>query len=129
MGVATVLIIDDDPDFRELTRLCLDGLDVDVLEAENCAQGVTLLREARDRVAVILLDYWMPGMTPAHCVARLRELKAPSARLILVTAAVDARMRARELGLSECLPKPLDSDVLRDIVRASAVPASALTAK
>jgi DNA-binding NtrC family response regulator len=119
MGRAAVLIIDDDPDFRELTQLCLEGVDVDVLEAGDCCRGIELLGEAPDRVAVILLDYWMPGMTPVHCVARIRELMAPGSRLILVTAAVDARMRARELGIADCLPKPLDSNLLREIVRAA----------
>jgi CheY-like chemotaxis protein len=119
VGRAAVLIIDDDADFRELTDLCLEELDVDVLEAENCCQGIALLRQCRDRIALILVDYWMPGMTPLTCVRRLIEHKAPWTRVILVTAAVDAQVRARELGLPEFLAKPFSAGVLQKIVRAS----------
>ncbi len=118
MDSAAVLIIDDDPDFRELLRLCLDGLPIEVLDAEDCVSGVALLGEAGGRVAVILLDYWMPGLSPVRCIGRIRAL-APSARVVLVTAAVDARTRARELGLADWFAKPFDVNRLREMVRAS----------
>ena len=114
-----VLIIDDDPDFRELVRVCLEGLDVETLEAEDCVHGAAQLRRAGDRVAVILLDYWMPNMVPVQCAARLRTLARPSTRMILVTAAVDAKARATELGLTEWLSKPFDLARLRRIVEES----------
>src|SRR5262249_34086809 len=119
MSVPAALIIDDDPDFRELMGMCLDGLEGEVLEAGDCVHGGRVLREARDRVVVILLDYWMPGMAPVPCVARIRELMRPWCRLVLVTAAVDAQARASEVGISEWLAKPFDNKLLREMVRAS----------
>jgi DNA-binding response OmpR family regulator len=118
-GRATVLVIDDDPDFRELVRLYIENDRIEVLEAEDCVRGVALLRKIRDRVNVVLLDYWMPNMEPARCAACIRELVRPSTRLLLVTAAVDARKRAAELGLKEWLSKPFDFDTLRSIVNTS----------
>lgn len=111
-----MLVVDDDPDFRELVRLAVEGDGVDVFEAEDCVRGLALLREMSERIAVVLLDYWMPNMAPARCAGCIRELVRPSTRVVLVTAAVDAKKRAAELGLTEWLSKPFDFDILREIV-------------
>ena len=119
-----VLIIDDDPHFRELVRLCLEGIDVDILEAEDCVHGLKQLRGACDRVAVILLDYWMPNMVPVQCAKHLCAQMRPSTRILLVTAAVDPKVRAMELGLSEWLSKPFDIARLRRIIEETALSGS-----
>jgi DNA-binding response OmpR family regulator len=112
----TLLVIDDDSDFRELIRLHAECEGIDVLEATDCVEGVACLREASARIAVVLLDYWMPNMQPVPCARSILSLVRPNARVILVTAAVDAKKRALELGLSEWLSKPFDFEVVRRIV-------------
>jgi CheY-like chemotaxis protein len=67
MASGAVLIIDDDSDFRELVRLYFESAGVEVLEAPDCPRGIAVLREERERVALVLLDYWMPNMDPARC--------------------------------------------------------------
>lgn len=112
-----VLVIDDDPDFRELVRLSIELDGIEVLEAHDCAHGVAVLDEARDRIGLVLLDYWMPNMEPTCCCKRIRALAGPDTRVVLVTAAVDAKKRAIELGLSDWLSKPFDFERLRRILR------------
>jgi DNA-binding LytR/AlgR family response regulator len=58
----------------------------------------------------------MPNMRPFHCAARIVEMVRPEARIVLVTAAVDAAARAAEVGLSEWLAKPFDLERLRSII-------------
>jgi two-component system OmpR family response regulator len=116
MNRDALLIIDDDQDFRELVRLCVTAEGMEVLDAADCVDGIAVLREARDRVGIVLLDYWMPNMEPVRCAKRILELVQPSARVLLVTAAVDAKVRAAELGISEWLSKPFELDCLRSIV-------------
>lgn len=111
-----VLVIDDDPDFRALVRICIEGDGLDVLEARDCPQGVAILRESSARIALVLLDYWMPNMHPIQCSARILALVRPAARVLLVTAAVDAKKRALELGLSEWLSKPFELEQLRKVI-------------
>lgn len=116
MTLDTVLVIDDDPDFRELVRIYVEAADVRVLEASECAEGVDILRREGDRIALVLLDYWMPNMTPRCCCDKVLHLVS-TARVVLVTAAVDPARRAAELGLTQWLSKPFDLELLSGMVR------------
>ena len=79
------------------------------------------LRANRERVRLVLLDYFMPGIDPACCARELRSL-ASSTVIVLCTAAVDPAARAAEVGLSRWLAKPFDVDVLETLVREAARP-------
>ena len=47
MSDDAILIIDDDPDLRDLVRLVAESMDVDVVEAATCAEGIAALRANR----------------------------------------------------------------------------------
>jgi CheY-like chemotaxis protein len=87
-----------------------------VLEAGTCAEGVHLLRADRGQIELILLDYYMPRMTPACCVAAIRGATERRIPIVLVTAAVDAAARAAELSLERWLGKPFGVDELTRIL-------------
>ena len=57
----TIVLADDDPDYLEATRLLLESEGHDVLCATNGIETLALLRERRAHL--LLLDYFMPGMT------------------------------------------------------------------
>ena len=59
MSDDAILIIDDDADLRDLVRLVAELTDVDVVEAATCVEGITALRANRDRIRLVLLDYFM----------------------------------------------------------------------
>jgi CheY-like chemotaxis protein len=99
MSDDAILIIDDDADLRDLVRLVLEPANVDVVEAATCGEGIAALRANRERVRLVLLDYFMPGMDPACCAKALCSL-ASSHVIVLCTAAVDPAGRAAEIGLS-----------------------------
>ncbi len=71
--MAQVLLVDDDPDFVEITRLVLLSHGIDVLTASIPAQAMSLLQ--REQPDVILLDvmltYAMDGMDLVHQIRRL----------------------------------------------------------
>ena len=119
MNDDAILVIDDDPDLRDLVRLIAEGTSVDVVEAATCMEGIAALRANRDRVRLVLLDYFMPGMEPACCAKELCSL-TNSAAIVLCTAAVDPPARAAEVGLSRWLAKPFDVDALETLVREAA---------
>jgi CheY-like chemotaxis protein len=106
-----VLVIDDDPDFREMVQMLL-GDSVTVFEAADCAAGLELLERERARVRLVLLDYWMPGKTPGECARCLMERAAPGVDVVLVTAAPNAAERAAELGIPRYLSKPFEIEQL-----------------
>lgn len=79
----SVLIVDDQADFRELARSVLeaDGFDV-VGEAVDGARGIEAARALRPEVVV--LDIGLPGMDGFAVAGRLQHLPAPP-RVVLVS--------------------------------------------
>lgn len=116
MSDAAVLVIDDDADMRDLVRLVVEPTNVDVLEAATCIEGIAAFRANRDRICLVLLDYFMPGMDPACCARQLCSLTG-SAAIVLCTAGVNPAARAAEVGLSRWLAKPFELDALETLVR------------
>src|SRR4051794_18661340 len=103
-----VLVIDDDDYFRELVALVLADSDLVVVEAADCASALAVLERERGRLRAVLLDYFMPGMEPRHCIREIRERIDPGVRVILVSASVDVGERAAELEIDRFLSKPFD---------------------
>jgi two-component system cell cycle response regulator len=78
----TVLVVDDSPDILESTRRLLEAEGHQVFAASDGRAALTVLD--RERIALILLDYFMPGMTGEEVVQRIRE-RDPLVQIILVT--------------------------------------------
>lgn len=121
MSEPTILVADDDPDFRELVRILIEEWGGRVLEASDFPSAVDVARTMRGRIGLVLLDYFMPG-DREDAVRSLRELVGGDA-LVLCTACGDVARRAAELGVTHIFPKPLDLGALEDAVRS--VPADA----
>jgi len=80
---ATVLVIDDDPDFRSLVREELAGAGYGVTEASGGHEGVAMLRQAD--VDVVLLDVQMPGLNGHEVLREARNLGVHS-EVVVMTA-------------------------------------------
>jgi two-component system, cell cycle response regulator len=66
-----IALVDDDADYLQATRILLESEGHRTLVASNGGEALALLRE--QPVDLVLLDYFMPGMTGEEVVARLRE--------------------------------------------------------
>ena len=119
MSDDAILVIDDDADLRDLVRLVVESTDVDVVEAATCVEGIAALRANRDRIRLVLLDYFMPGMDPTSCAKELCRL-VDSTMIVLCTAAADPSGRAAEVGLSRWLAKPFSVEALESLVHEAA---------
>jgi len=67
----TVLVVDDDPEAREVLRRLLEGAGWQVVEAEHGRHALERLKQCRP--AVILLDLMMPEMDGFEFVHELRK--------------------------------------------------------
>ena len=115
-----LLVVDDDPDCRELMVVMGRMWGIVVLEAGDCGQALQILDREKNRIRLIFLDYFMPGMEPKQCAAALIAKAGPSIPIILATAAVDPAVRAAELKLSQWLSKPFEMSALEDLFKKAA---------
>jgi CheY-like chemotaxis protein len=105
-----LLLVEDDPDIREVAVMALEDLGGFVVYA--CEDG----REALDRAQslrpdLIILDWMMPGMNGGETLARLRKLEATrDIPIVFMTAKVrsDETARMLALGAIDIVPKPFD---------------------
>lgn len=78
----TILLVDDNLEYREATRFLLEHEGHNVLTAENGTEALSLLKA--NAVDLLLLDYYMPGMTGEEVVTALRQFN-PTIQVILQT--------------------------------------------
>jgi hypothetical protein len=106
-GVAgTVLIIDDDPDTRQLLSRMLVKEGFRILEAASGEAGLVLARA--ERPDVITLDVLMPGLDGWSVLAALKDDPALSAVPVVMLTITDDRNLGFALGASEYLTKPIE---------------------
>ena len=83
-GVLTVVIVDDTPDIRMLTRMALEldgGIRV-VAEAENGREGIEVV--ASHRPDVVVLDMAMPVMDGLEALPHIKRA-SPATRVLVVS--------------------------------------------
>jgi len=102
--MSSVLVVEDDPDARELLKTALSVEGYDVRTASNGADALVSLRH--QRACIILLDIMMPVMDGWQF--RREQIKDPELATIpvlCITAVFDPDHVARQLGL-RCIRKP-----------------------
>ena len=114
-----VLVIDDEAPIRLLCRVNLEAESMDVVEAADGEEGLTLARA--EKPDIVLLDVMMPGMDGWQVAERLLENEATSQiPLVFLTARAELRDRARglELGGVDYITKPFNPVELASVVEA-----------
>ena len=107
--VATILVVDDDPEMIRLATDTLDRAGHRVLASLDGARAVSIAHEAAPDL--VLLDALMPDPDGFETLRRLRNLPGASNRpVIFVTGLGDTDHMVRGLGLGavDYLTKPVD---------------------
>jgi CheY-like chemotaxis protein len=111
----SILITDDDLDFRETLRIVFEPRGFRTLLASNGEEALAIVRS--EPVHLLLLDMHMPKLTGLETIRRVKEfqLRLPC---ILISAALDDGL-IREAHLAEAfsvLPKPISRRQLNLVV-------------
>ncbi len=119
LGGVRVLVVDDQPDARELLALVLGQAGAEVLTAATAAGALELLE--RDEVAVLVSDVGMPGEDGYSLVGRVRALTGGrSARIPAVAltayASDEDRQCALDAGFDVHVIKPVEPAVLVSVI-------------
>lgn len=120
-----VLIIDDDPMVRQLTRMAL-AEQYTCLESADAETAYSLLdHECPD---LIVLDWVLPGLSGPNFFKRLqRDRQLGQIPVLIVSARGEETVRktAAELGVAGYLSKPFNVRALRELVGRILNPADA----
>ncbi|MAF09196.1 two-component system response regulator [Candidatus Poribacteria bacterium] len=114
-----VLIVDDEPDIRQVLRLVLEKDGCEVIEEEG-AKGIVRVAR-RQEPDVILLDVMMPGVDGFEAVEALQgDKRTRDIPIAMLTALgdMDSIQRAIDAGATGYLTKPFSVELLHGQVLA-----------
>ena len=126
--MSTVLVVDDEPDVRLVTRVILEASGYDVWEAESGEAALDALGGAH-LPDVLLLDVRMPGIDGWEVLRRVRGAPGLLRDLPVVIFTADiASAEQAPVALADrefFLSKPFDPDDLVELVGQAAKAAAA----
>ena len=112
---AIVLVVDDDPEIRDVVRWLLED---EGWTVETASDGRDALERAtRARPALIVLDMGLPIMSGEEVAMRLQDVYVDPPPIIVVSADGRAGEKAARIGAASYLHKPFDVDALARLVR------------
>ncbi len=111
-----VMVVDDEVDLCETVKLLLEGKGFEVVTALSGAEALEKLR--KERVDLVLIDFFMPEMTGRGLTAEIRaDPKLKDLKLAFLTVASFGevgREDLRKLEILDYIQKPFDNE---DLVR------------
>jgi two-component system phosphate regulon response regulator PhoB len=105
--MATVLVVDDEPNIREVIRFALEGSAFRVLEAGHADEARRLIQSGEPDL--ILLDWMLPGRSGLELAQQLKQnSKTKTIPIIMVSARGEEedRVRGLETGADDYIAKP-----------------------
>ena len=109
------LVVDDEPDIRELLGITLARMQIDCLPAATVAEARAAL--ATNHCALCLTDMRLPDGTGLELVAHIQQ-RHPSVPVAVITAhgSMEAAIQALKSGAFDFVNKPIDLAALRSLV-------------
>jgi len=113
----TILVVDDEPDIRELAETILAGHGYKVLVAEEGTEGVAVFAQRRGEIKAVITDIMMPNMDGLALARSLRRID-PNVRIIASSGlpggfGPESKIaELQSLGIREFLQKPYTTEKL-----------------
>jgi DNA-binding NarL/FixJ family response regulator len=119
----TIVVADDDPDFREVVRYLLTAVADTITVLDEAPDGQKALDLVlRERPDLVITDLMMPRLNGVELTKRIRQ-ELPETKIILVSSYPEDqyRLMAADSGADAFVNKRVISDALlpaiRDVVR------------
>ncbi|MFA5863741.1 MAG: PAS domain S-box protein [Phycisphaerae bacterium] len=114
-----ILLVEDNPVNQKLTTRMLEKWDHSVIVANNGKEAIDLLE--KEKVDLVLMDVQMPEMGGYEATSVIRQREKTTGRhvpIIAMTAhAMNTdRQKSLDVGMDDYVSKPIQKDVLFDII-------------
>ena len=110
-----VLVVDDEPDIRELLEITLSRMNLDSQAAANVREAKSLLD--KEQFDLCLTDMKLPDGSGIELVEHIQE-QFPHIPVAVITAfgSMEAAIKALKAGAFDFVSKPIDLNMLRGLV-------------
>ena len=107
----TLLLVDDEPDIREVLDIYLTELGYTVHTAENGEKALDVFH--RTVPSIVLSDIKMPGMNGIELLRRIKQ-ESPETEVIMITGHgdMDLAIDSLKLEATDFITKPVNDDIL-----------------
>jgi len=102
-----VLVVDDEPAIREITRSTLEAYNYRVVTASDGVEALAVYAQHQAEISVVLLDMMMPAMDGAMAIRTLQKMN-PLVKIIAISGLVSNEKvaEAAGFGVKAFLSKP-----------------------
>jgi two-component system cell cycle sensor histidine kinase/response regulator CckA len=114
--MATVLVVDDEPVIRDLISVILEGDGFSVLTAAGGSQALSLSREHRGEIDVLVSDVVMPEIDGPSLAAQLLN-DDPKLQVLFISGCCETQQQIENCRQFPFLPKPFSITTLLRTVR------------
>jgi two-component system response regulator PilR (NtrC family) len=115
MSKPQVLIVDDEPDIRELLEITLNRMAIETYSAENVNDAKDILRQKS--IGLCLTDMRLPDGSGLDLVDFIQALARPiPVAVITAHGSIDMAILAMKKGAFDFISKPVDLSALRKII-------------
>ena len=106
-----IMLVDDEPDFREIMAKFFQRRKIDFETAGGCLEALDLL--GQDSFDVVIMDVSMPGLDGLECMAEMKKVQ-PDLEVIILTghASLNVGISGMKKGAFDYCLKPVDFDEL-----------------
>jgi two-component system, OmpR family, KDP operon response regulator KdpE len=117
MHVATVLVVDDEPQIRRVLRATLSSNGYEVIEAKSGQEAIEMV--VTKRPELILLDVNMPGMSGLEACSKIRMSFDGAIIMVTVRNTERDKIAALDAGADDYVVKPFAIGELLARIRAA----------
>jgi CheY-like chemotaxis protein len=113
-----VMVVDDNEEFQLLVKQLLEPLGYDVQLVNNPVRALELYTRDKDKIDLILLDYYMPTLDGGKTFEWLRKLN-PNVKVIICSGAEELRLRQlqAQFAIDAYIHKPFRIDEALFVIR------------
>jgi len=119
---STVLLVDDSKLSRELIKMNLEGIHLNVIEAENGQEALDIIKSGKHKISLVITDYEMPKMDGLELTFALREIYNKSQLgIIAISASEDENTidKFLKFGTNDFIRKPFSPNEVITTVNAN----------
>ena len=119
-GTETILVVEDEPNLREIARIFLEGYGYRVLEGADVEESLRIAKTFPDPIHLLLTDVIMPGMSGRQLSSQILAVR-PQIKVVYMSGYTDdmlAHHEVLESGIT-LLQKPFNNIQLASKVRSA----------